>query len=178
MVTGIENLLKTKVPGTRQCIKGLGYITFSLLYHIIDGFISDVDHHHDGWSSRGTEEHPIYPVTMTLVEEAKDPSTDSRAERAVRLAVEALRRYDKVMEVALRRLKSESQKTIKAARIIAQKERVLAHACCLLCEQTGFCEDKGGTGDSILQLTRRLMRQWKAKYGISDDDEYDTLDDC
>jgi len=156
-------LLKTKVPGTRQCIKGLGYITFSLLYHIIDGFISDVDHHHDGWSSRGTEEHPIYPVTMTLVEEAKDPSTDLRAERAVRLAVEALRRYDKVMEVALRRLKSESQKTIKAARIIAQKERVLAHACCLLCEQTGFCEDKGGTGDSILQLTRRLMRQWKAK---------------
>jgi len=100
---------------------------------------------------------------MTLVEEAKDPSTDSRAERAVRLAAEALRKYDKVMEVALRRFKAESPKTIKAARIIASKERALARACCLLCEQTGFGEDKGGIGNSILQSTRRLMRQWKNK---------------
>lgn len=100
---------------------------------------------------------------MTLVEEAKDPSTDSRAERAVCLAAEALRKYDKVMEVALRRLKAESPKTLKAARIIAQKEKALARACCLLCEQTGFCEDKGGIGDSILKLTRKLMRQWKNK---------------
>lgn len=141
----------------------MGYVTFGLLYRIIDSFISDVDHHHDGWSSRGAEEHPIYPVTMTLVEEAKDPSTDSRAERAVRLAAEALRKYDKVMEVALRRFKAESPKTIKAARIIASKERALARACCLLCEQTGFGEDKGGIGNSILQSTRRLMRQWKNK---------------
>ncbi|KAF5360392.1 hypothetical protein D9756_004585 [Leucocoprinus leucothites] len=177
-VTGIENLLNAKIPGTRQRLKGLGYVTFGILYHIIDGFISDVDHHHDGWSSRGAEEHPIYPVTMTLVEEAKDPSTDSRAEKAVRLAEQALQRYDQVMEVALRRLKAESRRTLKSARMIAYKERALARACCLLCEQTGFCEDKGGTGYSILQSTRRLMRQWKAEHGITDNDDYDTQDDC
>ncbi|KAJ3574477.1 hypothetical protein NP233_g1747 [Leucocoprinus birnbaumii] len=177
VVTGIENLLNAKIPGTRQRLKGLGHITFGILYHIIDGFISDVDHHHDGRLSRGAEEHPIYPVTMSLVEEAKDSSTDSRAEKAVRLAEEALAKYDRVMEVALRRLKAESRKTLKSARTIAHKERALARACCLLCEQTGFCEDKGGTGDSILQSTRRLMRQWKAEHGITDADEYDSPDD-
>jgi hypothetical protein len=157
-----QQLLDAKIPGTRRRLKGLGHATFFILYHIIDGFISDVDHHHDGWSSRGAEEHPIYPVTLTLVEEAKDPSMDHRAEKAVCLVEEALCRYDTVMEAALRRLKAE-RKTVKTARVIAQRERALARACCLLCEQTGFCEDRSGTGDSILQSTRRLMRQWKAE---------------
>ncbi|KXN84606.1 hypothetical protein AN958_12287 [Leucoagaricus sp. SymC.cos] len=178
VVAGIDNLLKVKIPGTRRRLTGLGHITFAILYHIIDGFISDVDHHHDGWSSRGSEEHPIYPTTMTLAEEAKDPSTDSHAENAVRFAEDALRKYDDVMEVALRRLKAEGRKTVKMARMIAQKERALARACCLLCEQTGFGGDKSGTGDSLLQLTRRTMRLWKAEFGITDDDEYDTQDDC
>jgi hypothetical protein len=100
---------------------------------------------------------------MTLAEEAKDPSTDLRAEITVRRAEEALRKYDRVMELALRRLKAEGGKTMKLARSIAQKERALARACCLLCEQTGFGEDKNGTGDSLLKSTRHLMRRWKAE---------------
>lgn len=100
---------------------------------------------------------------MTLAEEANDPSTDSRAENAVRLAEEALKKYDRVMELAVRRLKAEGGRTLKVARLIAQKERALARACCLLCEQTGFGGDKSGTGDSILQSTRKFMRQWKAE---------------
>jgi hypothetical protein len=100
---------------------------------------------------------------MTLAEEAKDPSTDSRAETAVLLVEEALRRYDRVMEAALRRVKAESRRTVKMARSIAQKERALARACCLLCEQTGFGGDSSETGESLLQSTRRFMRQWKAE---------------
>lgn len=100
---------------------------------------------------------------MTLAEEAKDPSTDLRAEITVRRAEETLGKYDRVMELALRRLKAEGGKTLKLARSIAQKERALARACCLLCEQTGFGEDKDGTGDLLLQSTRRSMRRWKAE---------------
>ncbi|KAF7767896.1 hypothetical protein Agabi119p4_7139 [Agaricus bisporus var. burnettii] len=176
-VTGIENLLNAKIPGTRRRVPGLGRVTFAILYRTIDSFISDVDNHHDGWSYRDSEEHPIYPATMTLAEEAKDPSTDLRAEITVRRAEETLGKYDRVMELALRRLKAEGGKTLKLARSIAQKERALARACCLLCEQTGFGEDKDGTGDLLLQSTRRSMRRWKAEYGITDDDEYDTQDD-
>lgn len=161
-----QNLLNAKIPGTRRRVTGLGRVTFAILYRIIDSFISDVDHHHDGWSYRDSEEHPIYPATMTLAEEAKDSSTDLRAENAVRRAEEALRKYDRVMELAVRRLKVEGGRTLKLARMIAQKERALARACCLLCEQTGFGEDRSGTGDSLLQSTRRLMRQWKAEVSI------------
>ncbi|KAF9447300.1 hypothetical protein P691DRAFT_793628 [Macrolepiota fuliginosa MF-IS2] len=175
-VIGIENLLSAKIPGTRRRVPGLGYITFVILYRIMDGFISDVDHHHDGWSSRGSEDHPIYPITMTLAEEAKDPSTDSRAESAVHFAEDALGRYDRVMGVAVRRLKAEGGRSLRLARMVAQTERALARACCLLCEQTGFGGDKSATGESILRSTRTFMRQWKAEHGITDDDEYDTQD--
>ncbi|TFK30957.1 hypothetical protein BDQ12DRAFT_740228 [Crucibulum laeve] len=63
-------MLNAKLPGTCKCVPGLGRITFSILYHLVDEFISAIDAHHDGWSYRASPtKSPTNPV--------KSPSSTS-----------------------------------------------------------------------------------------------------
>ncbi|KAG5651180.1 hypothetical protein H0H81_009587 [Sphagnurus paluster] len=160
VLRGIEAALDAKVPGTRRRVAGLGRLSFSLLYHLIDGYIDEVNAYQDGWSFR----HPVGPVepdplVMTLAEECYDSTTDGRSEVAIRAAEQFFERYDQVMLVALRRYKSECNKKLMAS-AIERKEESLSKACCLLSEQTGY----GGTEDmgfNLLMKTRGAMSEWK-----------------
>ncbi|GLB45462.1 hypothetical protein LshimejAT787_2300220 [Lyophyllum shimeji] len=156
----VEAALNAKVPGTRRRVPGLGRLSFSLLYHLIEGFIDEVNAHQDGWSFR----YPVGPIEpdpliMTLAEEANEPHTDGRSEDAVRTAEQFFARYDRVMMAAVRRYKAESNKKLMAA-AMERKEESLARGCCLLSEQTGY----GGTDDmgfKLLEETRGAMMEWK-----------------
>ncbi|KAG5350756.1 hypothetical protein C0989_009403 [Termitomyces sp. Mn162] len=160
VVKGIVAILDAKIPGTRRRVTGVGRISFSLLYNLMETFIDEVDSHQNGWSFR----HPAGPVEpdpliMTLAEECNDSNSDVRSEEAVQTAEEFFDRYDKVMVVALRRYKSECNKKLMALSI-DRKEENLSRGCCLLSEQTGY----GGTDDmgfNLLLETRDAMIQWK-----------------
>ncbi|KAJ2926407.1 hypothetical protein H1R20_g10696, partial [Candolleomyces eurysporus] len=175
VVTAIENLLGSKVPGTRKRVTGLGRLSFTILYQLMDEFISEVDSHHDRWSHRSPDSATSssrpksssqYPATMTIIEESQDSSTDARMEVAVQQAEECLSRFDLVMADAVRRYKIEcGRNNIKLADAIGSKEYSLSRACCLLCEQTGFGGDEDDMGDSLLQETRRAMQEWKTEFG-------------
>ncbi|EAU85806.2 hypothetical protein CC1G_05023 [Coprinopsis cinerea okayama7 len=171
VVSAIENLLSAKVPGTRRRVPGLGRLSFTILYLLMDEFISEVDSHHDGWSYRTPEwisrsNTSIYPDTMTIIEESHDPSTDVRTDLAVREAEDFLTRYDNVMADAVRRYKIEcGRSNPNLADAIGSKEYALSRACCLLCEQTGYGSNDNDTGDTLLQETRAAMQEWKQEFG-------------
>ncbi len=150
--------------GTRRRVVGLGWICFTILYHLIDEFISEVNAHQDGSTYHrllGVASSD-YPPTMTLAEEAKDPSADARSEKAIAAADALLRQYDAVMLMAVRRYKAEVGKTESVARDVGCQERALANACCLLSEQTGFGSDDV-TGNVLLKKTRSLMKKWRSE---------------
>lgn len=151
------------MPGTRKRITGLGRATYTILYHLVDGFIDEVNAHHDGSSSISLEPC-LYPPTMTLVEESKDPSTDKRSDEAVQLTEEALKNIDRVFADAARRYKTECGRNNPslAVRISAQ-EHALAKGCCLLCEQTGYGTEENDMGDTLMEQTRDVLVQWKSE---------------
>jgi CRISPR/Cas system-associated exonuclease Cas4 (RecB family) len=113
-----------------------GKTLFSILFHLIDEFISAVDAYQDGWSHTGPVERCSW--VMTLVEEANDSSTDKRSVLAVRAAEAHLRRFDAVMALAVKRFKSECTEYWELSKAIGRKQETLARSCCLLSEQTGF----------------------------------------
>lgn len=157
----MQNALSAGIPGTRKRISSLARPAYTILYNLIDEFIDEVNVHHDGCfylsSSSG-----LYPPTMTLVEEAKDPSTDSRSDEAVRRAEQTLKALDRVMAVAVKQYKAESGwNNATLAERIGVQEHALAKGCCLLCEQTGYGADDSDTGDTLMEETRRLMSLWK-----------------
>lgn len=150
------------MPGARRRVAGLGWICFTILYHLIDEFISEVNAHQDGSAyhrslSIGASD---YPPTMTLAEEAKEPSADARSDKAIAMADAMLLQYDTVMLMAVQRYKAEDGKTKDIACSVGQRERALANACCLLSEQTGFGSDDV-TGNVLLKKTRSLMKKWR-----------------
>lgn len=156
----MQTVLDAKIPGTRRRVPGLGRLSFSVLYHLMDGFIDTVNAHQDGWSYHyPTGPVELDPLIMSLAEEANDSTTDSRSEDAVKSAELILARYDKVLLAAVRRYKSECNKRLMAAGI-GRKEESLAKGCCLLSEQTGY----GGTDDMGFNLfvdARDAMVRWK-----------------
>ncbi|TFK39016.1 hypothetical protein BDQ12DRAFT_682867 [Crucibulum laeve] len=192
VLDAIENMLNAKLPGTRKRVPGLGRITFSILYHLMDEFISAIDAHHDGWSYRASPTKspttPVkspssifipdspYPPTLTLIEECNDPSTDARSELAVQQAEELLQRYDAIFVVAVKRYKAETGRNRKLAATIGRREYTLARALCLLCEQTGYGSEDDDMGDTLLQYSREAMRDWKAQYAANDEGDSDS--DC
>ena len=152
------------MPGTRRRVVGFGWICFTILYHLIDEFISEVNAHQDGSTyhrSLGIGSSD-YPPTMTLAEEANDPSADARSERANATADALLVQYDTVMLMAVQRYKAEDGKTKHVACSVGQSERALANACCLLSEQTGFGSDDV-TGNVLLKKTRSYMKKWRSE---------------
>ncbi|KAG6853942.1 hypothetical protein C0991_012266 [Blastosporella zonata] len=162
VLNGIEAVLNAKVPGTRRRVAGVGRVLFSLLFHLAETFIDEVNAHQDGWSFR----HPAGPVEpdpliMTLAEESNHSSLDKRSEEAIRDAEQLFQRYDRIMVLALRRYKSECNKKLMAP-AIDRKEESLSRGCCLLSEQTGY----GGTDDmgfNLLVDTREAMMEWKSE---------------
>ncbi|KAF6766485.1 hypothetical protein DFP72DRAFT_866660 [Ephemerocybe angulata] len=189
VISAIENLLSAKIPGTRKRVTGLGRLSFTILYTLMDEFIEEVDRHHDGWSGSSGGSSPgkagsprsrarpcdaLYPQTMTIIEESQDSSTDARMAVAVEEAEELLARYDLVMADAVRRYKIEcGRNNDKLADAIGSKEYALSRACCLLCEQTGFGGDEDG--DSLLREARTAMVEWKEEFGSERPDEDDEL---
>jgi hypothetical protein len=128
---------------------------------LVDGFIDEVNAHHDGSSSLSSEPS-LYPATMTLVEEVKDESTNVRSEEAVRLAQESLKVLDTVLADAVRRYKAECGRNNPAlASRISTQEHALAKSCCHLCEQTGYGAEENDMGDTLMEETRDIMIQWK-----------------
>ncbi|KAF4617184.1 hypothetical protein D9613_005625 [Agrocybe pediades] len=169
--SAVDIAMNAKVPGTRKRVPGLGRASFMLLFNLVDEFIDEVNAHHD---SPSRPSHPFcYPETMTLVEEAKDPSTDARSEEAVRDAEEYLSGIDSVLAVTVKRYKVEGGwNNASLASKISTLEHALAKGCCLLCEQTGYGTNENDMGDTLMEDTRRVMREWKAEY----DDCEDQLD--
>lgn len=99
---------------------------------------------------------------MTLVEEAKDPSTDERSDEAVQLAEHSLKTLDKVLADAVRRYKAEcGRNNPSLAMRISAQQHALSKGCCLLCEQTGYGTDASDMGDTLMEETRGIMEQWK-----------------
>ncbi|PFH53344.1 hypothetical protein AMATHDRAFT_137874, partial [Amanita thiersii Skay4041] len=161
VLTAVENILSAKLPGTRRRVPGLGWICFTILYHLIDEYVSEVNAHQDGWSHRSMGLGPSdHPSTMSLAEESKDSSADERSEVALANAGALFNQYDTVMAMAVRRYKAECGKTKRVACSIGRKECALGSSCCLLCEQTGFGSD-GVTENMLLTRTRALMRRWR-----------------
>lgn len=150
-----QNVLRAKV------YIATGKTLFSILFHLIDEYISAVDAYQDGWSHR----EPMVPVercswVMTLAEEANDSSTDERSIIAVEQAEANLDRFDVVMALALQLFKAECTEYRQLSAAIGRKQETLARSCCLLSEQTGY----GGSDDlgySLLVATREAMLQWK-----------------
>lgn len=101
---------------------------------------------------------------MTLAEETKDSSADARSEEASRSAEKALRSFDTVMADAARRYKAECGRNNPGlATRISNMESALAKSCCLLSEQTGYGSEESDLGDTILEETRGVMKEWKAE---------------
>ncbi|KDR82353.1 hypothetical protein GALMADRAFT_237615 [Galerina marginata CBS 339.88] len=173
VASALDVALNAKVPGTRRRITGLGRVCYTILYNLVDEFIDEVNAHHDGPSTKSSEPC-LYPATMTLVEEAKDPSTDDRSDKAVQLAEEALRGIDKVLADAVRRHKAECGRNNPSLAIkISAQEHALAKGCCLLCEQTGYGTVESDIGDTLMDEARGVLMQWKSEY----EDCEDQLDD-
>ena len=129
----IKNALSAKVPGTRKRIPSLGRPAHTILYNLIDEFIDEVNIHHDICSTSDSGLN-LYPPTMSLVEEAKDSSTDARSDESVKRAEEALMNFDRVMANAVRRYKAEQGwNNATLAERISSQEHTLAKGCCLLC---------------------------------------------
>lgn len=103
---------------------------------------------------------------MSLVEEAKDASTDARSEVSVKRAEEALQKFDQVMANAVRRFKAErGRNNATLAEKISSQEHNLAKGCCLLCEQTGYGAEENDVGDILMEETRGVMTLWKNEVG-------------
>ena len=157
----LQNALNAKMPGTRKRISSLGRPAYAILYNLIDEFIDEVNVHHDGCSYLDLEP-TLYPPTMSLVEEAKDPSTDARSDKAVRRAEEALKTLDKVMATAVQRYKAErGWNNVSLAEKVGVQEHALAKGCCFLSEQTGYGAEDSDTGDTLMEETRGIMARWK-----------------
>jgi len=104
---------------------------------------------------------------MSLVEEAKDPSTDERSDESVKIAEEALRNFDRVMANAVRRYKAEQGwNNATLAEKISNQEHTLAKGCCLLCEQTGYGAEENDVGDTLMEETRDVLTLWKNEVWI------------
>ncbi|KAJ7729654.1 hypothetical protein DFH07DRAFT_849634 [Mycena maculata] len=147
VLAAVQNVLRAKVP------IATGKTLFSILFHLIDQYISAVDAQQDGCSHRSW--------VMTLVEEANDSSTDERSTAAVTQAEAQLERFDAVMALALERYRSDSRAEYrKLAGVIGQKQETLARGCCLLSEQTGY-GDADDMGFGLLVTTREAMLEWK-----------------
>ena len=149
---------------------GLGRVSYTLLFHLVDEFVSEVNSHHDSWSLPSSEfSFQISgPPTMTLVEESHDPTTDIRSEKAVELAENCLKRVDKVMADAVKRYKVEcGRNNPSLASRIGTQEYTLAKSCCLLCEQTGYGGDEDDMGDTLMQTTREVMSDWKQEVSLN-----------
>ncbi|PPQ93088.1 hypothetical protein CVT25_003120 [Psilocybe cyanescens] len=167
--------LNTKVPNTRKRLPGLGRVSYTILYNLVDEFIDEVNTHHDRPCSLNSPEPCLYPATMTLVEEAKDPSTDERSEEAVELAEHALKAIDKVLADAVRRYKAEcGRNNPSLAQRISAQQHALAKGCCLLCEQTGYGTDESDMGDTLMEETREVMEHWKNEYEDCEDQLVDS----
>jgi hypothetical protein len=155
------------VPGTRKRVSGVGRLSFTILFHLIDEFISEVDSHHEGWSYRtpsfsARSLSSLYPETMTIIEESHDDSADMRTDLAVKEAEEFLTRYDAVLADAVRRYKIEcGRNNTNLADAIGSKEHAFSKACCLLCEQTGYGSEDSDAGDTLLHEARTAMMEWK-----------------
>lgn len=136
----------------------------------MDEFVSEVNLHHDSWSLPPSESgfRLPEPLTMTLVEEFHDPTTDLRSETAVELAEACLKKVDRVMANAVKRYKVECGRNNPslASRIGAQ-EHSLAKSCCLLSEQTGFGGNSDDMGDTLMQATREAMSDWKQEVSLN-----------
>ena len=149
---------------------GLGRVSYTLLFHLVDEFVSEVNSHHDGWSLPSSEFsfQLSGPPTMTLAEEFHDPTSDIRSEKATGLAEKCLKKVDKVMADAVKRYKVECGRNNPslASRIGAQ-EYTLAKSCCLLCEQTGYGGDEDDMGDTLMQATREVMSDWKQEVSLN-----------
>ncbi|KAF8158553.1 hypothetical protein B0H34DRAFT_709336 [Crassisporium funariophilum] len=175
VISAVDIALNAKMPGTRRRVSGLGRLSFTILFQLVDDFVSEVNNHHDTWYQSSLESCPLYPATMTLVEESKDPSTDVRSDAAVRLAEECLKNIDRVMSDAVRRYKVEcGRNNPSLARRIAVLEHTLAKSCCLLCEQTGYGGDDDDIGDTLMQETKNVMSQWKREYEDCEDQLVDS----
>ncbi|KAF8208728.1 hypothetical protein K438DRAFT_1961297 [Mycena galopus ATCC 62051] len=161
VLTAIQNVLRAKIK------IATGKTLFSILFHLMDEYISAVDCFQDGWSHR----EPAGPVercswVMSLVEESNDSSTDERSVIAVREAEANLQRFDAVMALTVKRFKSECAEYWQLSRAIGIKQETLARSCCLLSEQTGF-GDADDMGFGLLVTTREAMLKWKEE--ASDD---------
>ena len=146
---------------------GLGRASYTLLFHLVDEFVSEVNEHHDGWSLPSSEfNFQLFP-TMTLVEESHDPTADIRSEKAVGLAEKCLKKMDKVMADAVKRYKVEcGRNNPSLASRIGTQEHTLAKSCCLLCEQTGYGGDEDDMGNTLMQATREVMSDWKLEVSL------------
>lgn len=126
--------------------------------------------HHDRLPMDMSSEPSLYPPTLTLVEEAKDPSTDARSDKAVKLTEAALQKIDCVLADAVRRYKVEcGRHNAGLATRISGQEHTLAKGCCLLCEQTGFGTAEDDMGDVLMMETREVMMQWKSEVSLLND---------
>ena len=151
---------------------GLGRASYTTLVHLVDEFIDEVNAHHDRPHADEDQAEVaaaalLYPATLTLVEEARDPSTDARSDAARVKAEAALARLDEVLVSAVRRYKAECGRAnaALAARVGAQAY-ALARGCCLLCEQTGYGPDEDDMGDVLLEKAREAMELWKAEVSL------------
>ncbi|KJA21703.1 hypothetical protein HYPSUDRAFT_77735 [Hypholoma sublateritium FD-334 SS-4] len=176
VVCAFEIALEAKQPGTRRRVTGLGRASYTALVHLVDEFIDEVNAHHDrphadAGADVGTAAAALlYPATLTLVEEARDPSTDARSDAARVKAEGALERLDSVLASAVRRYKAECGRAnpTLAARVGGQAH-ALARGCCLLCEQTGYGAAEDDMGDVLLEHAREAMELWKGEYEESED---------
>ncbi|KAJ6584760.1 hypothetical protein B0H19DRAFT_1368270 [Mycena capillaripes] len=151
VLVAARNVLRAKVQ------IATGKTLFSILFHLIDEYISAVDAYQDGWSHGGPVERCAW--VMTLVEEAKDSSTDERSITAVQQAETNLDRFDATFALAVQRYQAEC-KYWELSAAIGRKQETLARACCLLSEQTGYGGDDDG-GYGLLVATREAMLRWK-----------------
>ncbi|KAF8968996.1 hypothetical protein BDZ97DRAFT_1797292 [Flammula alnicola] len=174
VVSALDLALQAKVPGTRKRLSGLGRVSYTILYNLVDEFVDEVNAHHDGPSSISSEPC-LYPPTMTLVEESKDPSTDERSDEAVQVAEASLKNIDRVLADAVRRYKVEcGRNNPTLASRISTQEHALAKGCCLLCEQTGYGTNDDDMGDTLMEETRDIMAQWKNEYEDCEDQLIDS----
>nr|GAT50571.1 predicted protein [Mycena chlorophos] len=154
ILTAIENILHAKLQTT------VGRTLFSILFHLVDEYVSAVDRYQDGWSYEAR-----YDWVMSLVEEANAASAsstiDARSADAVRDAETQLDWLDKILQRVVLRFKAESIDHKRLAGVVGMKEEALARACCLLSEQTGF-GDADEMGFGLLVNSREAMLQWKS----------------